>query len=279
MTNQTAPPEPTSQRSSSAADGTVGWGVVAWQECRDLWLSGRASLLLLLFSGLLSAVTYLAATNRAMNFLEQREAVNLLVQFSVAVGVLVTLVVCADGISGERERGTLESLLVMPVSRRAIVAGKLAAGLSLWCGAFVVSTPYVWVLGRGLGIMAKSLILALVVGTVVAVGLAFVGMLISGVSNSNKASLAGSVFLLLILFAPTQLPSGLPQGWFFNVLLRLNLVTSALAYISAQLVEGDGWAENLSYLVSPLLTVVIAGGALILAAPRLVRLTAGVNAG
>ena len=35
------------------------------------------------------------------------------------------------------------------------------------------------------------------------------------------------------------------------------------------------WTQDLSYLVSPLLTVVLAGGALILAGPRLVRLTAG----
>ena len=166
--------------------GTAGWLVVAAQESRDLWVSGRGPMLLFLFSALLSAVTYLAASNRAMNFLEQREAVNLLVQFAVAVGVLVTLVVCADGLSGERERGTLESLLVTPVSRRAILGGKLTAALSLWFGAFVVSTPYIWVLARGLGILTQALTLALLVGTLVAVGLASIGLLISAASNSNK---------------------------------------------------------------------------------------------
>ena len=99
------------------------------------------------------------------------------------------------------------------------------------------------------------------------------------VCNSNKTSVAASIFLLLILFAPTQLPSGLPQGWFFDVLLRANPVASALAYISSMLVEGHGWTEDLSYLITPLLTAVIAGGALVLAGPRLVRLTAGVSAG
>ncbi len=241
--------------------------------------SGRGPMLLLLFSALLSAVTYLAASNRAMNFLEQREAVNLLVQFAVGVGVLVTMVVCADGLSGERERETLESILVAPVSRRAILGGKLAAGLSLWLGAFLVSIPYVWVLGRGLGIIAQALALAMIVGTLIAVGLASIGLLISGLSNSNKASLAGSVFLLLILFAPTQLPTELPQVWFFDALLLLNPVTSGLAYISAQLVEGHRWTQDLAYLVSPLLTMLIAGGVLVLAGPRLVRLTAGRKSG
>ena len=258
--------------------GKAGWLVVAGQECADLWRSGRGPLLLFLFSILLSAVTYLTSTNQALNFLEQREAVNLVVQLAVAVGVLVTMVVSADAVSGERERGTLESLLLTPVARRAIIAGKLTAALSLWLGAFVVSIPYIWILASGVGIMAQALALGGLVGTAVAVGLGSAGLLISTLCNSNKTSLAASLFLLLVLFAPTQLPSGLPQGWFFDVLLRLNPVASALTYISSSLVAGRPWTQDLSYVVSPLLSVIIAGGALALVGPRLLQLTAGRDA-
>ena len=69
-------------------EGQPGWLVVAEQECRDLWTSGRGLILLFLFSVLLSAVAYLTSTNLALNFLEQRESVNLVLQFAVAVGVL-----------------------------------------------------------------------------------------------------------------------------------------------------------------------------------------------
>src|SRR5215217_3482843 len=276
MTLQVAPPDVgTSHQDRAAIQGQSGWLVIAEQESRDLWTSGRGLILLFLFSILLSAVTYLTSTNQALNFLERREAVNLLLQLAVAVGVLVTLVVSADGISGERERGTLESLLVTPVSRRGIIAGKLIAALSLWLAAFLVSVPYVWVLARAVGILSKALILGLVVGTIVAIGMASIGLLISAVCNSNKTSLAASAFLLLILFAPTQLPSGLPQGWFFDVLVRANPVDAALSYLSTQLLQGGPWTEDLSYLISPLLTAVLAGGGLILFGPRLIRLRAG----
>jgi len=262
-----------------ADEGQPGWLVVAEQECRDLWFSGRALILLFLFSVLLSAVAYLTSTNLALNFLEQRESVNLVLQFAVAVGVLATLVVSADGISGERERGTLETLLVAPVSRRSIIIGKLIAALTLWFATFLISIPYVWVLGRDVGILGPALTLGFGVGTLLAVGLGSIGLLISAACNSNKTSVGASIFLLLILFAPTQLPSGLPQGWFFEALLRANPVASGLAYISAQLVEGHSWIQDLSYLITPLLTAIIAGGALVVAGPRLVRLTRGVTAG
>ena len=280
MTIQVAPPEVgTSQDVQATTEGQRGWLVVAEQESRDLWTSGRGLILLFLFSVLLSALTYLTSTNQALNFLEQRESVNLVLQLAVAVGVLVTLVVSADGISGERERGTLESLLVTPVSRRSIIAGKLVAALTMWFATFVITIPYLWVLARDVGILGEALALGFLVGTLVAVGLGSVGLLISGLCNSNKTSIAASIFLLLILFAPTQLPSGLPQGGFFDVLLRANPIASALAYISSILVEGQAWTEDLSLLITPLLTAIIAGGALVLAGPRLVKLTPGVHAG
>jgi hypothetical protein len=149
MTTRVVSAEVDGSRDLGSMTGDPGWLVVAGQECRDLWRSGRGLALLFCLSVLLSAVTYLASTNSALNFLERREAVNLVLQFVVGVGVLLTLVVTADGISGERERETLESLLVTPVSRRAILAGKLIAGLTLWFAAYVVSIPYLWLLARG----------------------------------------------------------------------------------------------------------------------------------
>jgi ABC-2 type transport system permease protein len=254
------------------------WRVVARQECRDLWVSGRGPLLLFGLSLLLSVVTYVTAGNLAVNFLEQREAVNLILQVAVAVGVLVALVVSADGISGERERGTLESLLLTPVSRRAILGGKFVAALSAWFAAFLVSVPYVWVLAHGVHMTAPALGFGLGVGTLLAVGLVAVGLLISAVSSSNKLSLAVSLLVLLALFAPTQLPR-LPQGWAGDLLRHANPVAAGLQYLQAIVVNGHGWATDVSYLVSPLLTVVLVGGTLVLVGPQTVRLTGGVSGG
>jgi ABC-2 type transport system permease protein len=255
-----------------------GWRVVAGQESRDMWVSGRGPLLAFAVSVLLSVMTYLAATNQVLNFLEQREAVGLTVQVTVAVGALVTLVVSADAISGERERGTLENLLLAPVSRRDIVAGKLVAALSLWLAIFLVSVPYIWVLGRGVALVGQALVLNLLVGTLLAVALAGLGLLISTVAGSNKVSLSVSLFLLLALFAPTQLPGGLPRGWFGDLLTLLNPVGAGLQYVNAVLVSGHHWTRDLSYLAAPLVAAGLAVAVVLAVSPRTVRLTAGVSA-
>lgn len=248
----------------------TAWHVVAERETRDLWIGGRGPVLVFGFSVLLSAMTYLAATNRAMNFLERREAVNLTVQVGLAVGVLLTVVVNADTISGDRERGTLESLLLTPVSRRAIVIGKLTAASTMWLACLIVTLPYLWVLG-GAG---QAIVLALTVGTLVAIGLGGVGLLFSAWSNSNKTSLAGGLLLLLVLFAPTQLPT-LPKTGFGQALTRINPIGSALHYMSPIIVNRRGWTHDLSYLAAPVVIDLVVLAALIAFAPRLVRLTAG----
>jgi ABC-2 type transport system permease protein len=253
----------------------AAWRVVAGQECRDLWCGTRGPVLLLGLGVLLSVITYLAGSNRALNFLEQRETVNLTLQVAVAVGVLLSLAVSADAISGERERGTLEALLLTPVARRDLVLGKLIAAMSLWFAAFGVAVPYLWALARGVSVLLPALLLGLLVGTVLAVALAGLGLLISSGSTSNRVSLSASLFLLLALFAPTQLPSGLPAGWFGALLDRVTPVSSGLHYITFVLVNGHPWTADLSYLTAPVLTAILAVGAGLVTAPALVQLTPG----
>lgn len=256
----------------------TGWRVVAGQETRGLWVGGRGPLLVCAFSVLLSAITYLAATNQVLDYLAQRDAVDLVLQIVVAVGVLATLVVSADGISGERDRGTLESLLLAPIARGHIVLGKLLAALTLWLATFAVGVLYVWVLGRFAPIVGTAALLGFVIGTVLAFTLAVMGLLISAAAGSNRTSLSVSLFLLLALFALTQLPAGPGQSRVADLLVRINPIGAGLHYTSGLLVRGNGWTAELSYLVSPVLGAAIAGAALVLVAPRLVRLTGGVSA-
>jgi ABC-2 type transport system permease protein len=227
------------------------WAVVAEQELRDAWLGGRALALIVLFSAFLSVVLYLLATNTALNLLEQREAVTLMSQLGVAVGAILALILAADAVSGERERSTLEALLVSPAPRRAIVFGKLLAALSLWAAAFVVVIPYLWFLGHGIGIAGEAAAATLFVGTMLAVALAGLGMTVSAATDSNRASLSISLLALLALVAPTQLPPAAQSGWAGNVLFRLNPVTAGEHYLGRLLTDGHPWWQDISWLLSP----------------------------
>jgi len=251
--------------------------VVARQELRDLWIGGRGLVLAFAFSILLSAITYLGATNQALNFLESREAVNLTLQVAVGVGAMLALLAAADAISGERERGTLESLLLTPVAREGLVAGKLVAALSLWLGALLLTVPYVWFLGHDVGAAGEAVGTGALAGTLLAVGLTAFGTVVSALADSNRISLSVSLFTLLALFAPTQLPAGAQHGWAGEALLRVNPVTAAEHYVGAVVVDQHGWTRDLGWLASPLIAAVALTVVAVAVMPRFLRLRGGVG--
>jgi ABC-2 type transport system permease protein len=253
------------------------WTVVLEQELRDLWLGGRGLPLSFAFSVLVSVIAYLAATNQGLNFLERREALSLTLQVAIAVGSLLVLLAAADAVSGESERGTLESLLLTPISRRQLAGGKLLAALSLWLAAFAISVPYVWFLGRRVGAVGEALATGIVVGTLFAVFLASLGMLVSVFARSNRVSLSLSLFLLLALFAPTQLPSGAQQGWLGDFLLRLNPLTAGEHYVGKIIVDGHSAGEDISWLVSPVAAAALFAVVAAAVAGRFIRLSGGVS--
>jgi len=253
------------------------WPIVTGQELRDLWLAGRGLLLALAFSVLLSLIAYLVATNRALNFLEQRESVNLTLQVAIAVGALLALLAAADTISGERERGTLESLLLTPASRLQLTVGKLLGALSLWFAAFALTVPYIWFLGRGVGLVGDALATGVLVGTLLAVFLASLGVLVSVFAGSNRVSLSLSLFLLLALFAPTQLPSSAQKGWAGDLMLRANPLTAGEHYVGKVVVDGHPWSQDVSWLVSPVAAALICAAAALVAGARFIRLNGGAS--
>jgi ABC-2 type transport system permease protein len=257
--------------------GAPAWLVVLQQELRDLWLGGRGLVLSFAFSLLLSVIAYLVATNTALNFLEQGESVNLTLQVAIAVGGLLALLSAADAVSGERERGTLESLLLTPASRSHVAVGKLLAALSLWLAAMAITVPYVWFLGRGVGLVGDAIGTGLVVGTILAVFLASLGMIVSFFARSNRVSLSLSLFVLLALFAPTQLPSSAQKGWAGELLLRLNPLTAGEHYVGKILASNHTWGEDASWLLSPVIAAVVCAALVPVLGARFIRLRGGVS--
>jgi len=253
----------------SGGRAAPGWWVVLGQELRDVWVGGRGPALMFAFSLILSAVAYLVATNTALNFLEQREAVGLIVQVSVAMGGVLVVIAAADAISGERDRGTLETLLLAPVPRRQIAAGKLAAALSLWPAAFLVALPYVWFLGHDVGVVGDAVVVGLVVGTLLALELGALGLVLSLFSGSNRVSLALSLFVLLALFAPTQLSAGAQQGWAGDLMLRANPLTAGVHYVGRVLVDGHSLGRDADLLVAPAVAAVALAAVALFAGGRM----------
>jgi ABC-type transport system involved in multi-copper enzyme maturation permease subunit len=254
------------------------WWIVFTRELRDLWVGGKALYLILIYTLLLGIYAYLFASNAELNLLPLNLMVLEIVKTSVAVGMFVCLMIGADSVSGERERGTLEALLLTPAGGRPIVVGKFLAALSPWPVALAIGVPYWVVLSKGDPVLAQALVWGPIMGSLLAPAIVAVGMLVSLRCNSNTASLLVSIGIFLLLILPAELlgpPAGVPRS---DALQWVNPMAAGPRLLQESIVRNAPPHELWVWLTMPLLCAVVAPGVLFGLARRGVRLTVGPSA-
>jgi ABC-2 type transport system permease protein len=236
-----------------------GWVVVMSTEMRRLWLGWRGPLLLTIFAVFLSVYIVLLAINPEMNVLSQRKMIDFTIQATVLVGIIAVLLLGADSFSGERDQRSLEHLLLTPVPRAQLVAGKLLAILSLWLGMLPLAVPYVILVASGTEVVLRSVGMLLLPGTILVVLCAGLGVFISSLAPNNLTSLAAAFGLALLLAAPTQLPGTVQDLPVVRWFVALNPFTAVANYQSA-VIDGDPWTTGLALMLSPIIAMVLVVG-------------------
>ena len=94
------------------------WWVVCSRELADLWIGGKALILMLIFCALQGGLVDYKVSDVA-DPTPPKELVYFTLMNAMSFGLFMNLILGADAISGERERATLEALLLNPTSRRA----------------------------------------------------------------------------------------------------------------------------------------------------------------
>lgn len=250
--------------------GSPGWWIMFLREMSELWILGRALVLLVLFSVLLGITSFLLATNSQLDLIPPKEIVFLMLQIAIAFGLFIGLIIGADSVSGERERSTLEALLLAPTSRRHIILGKFLAGISPWPAALLISSLYVVVLAQGDVVLGQALLWSALLGSILSIGFTGFGTLVSVWSGSNKTSLFISLLVYLLLLIPTQFPGTAQAGGMGQFIKRLNPLEATNQFLEKVLVNNRTPAEMDSWLWAPFLFAAIVLGLLFFfAGPRL----------
>jgi ABC-2 type transport system permease protein len=232
---------------------TPGWWLVASQELHDLWIGGRAIIFLILFSVLLGVMSFLLATNSELSLIPPKEMVFLTLQVALAVSLFLGLIIGADSVSGERERATLEGLLLTPTSRRQIIVGKFLAAVSPWPAALAISAPYLALLSPDGTVFVQTLLWGALLGTLLVASFTAFGVLVSVWSNSNKSSLFMSLGIYVLFLVPTQFPGTAQAGAVGQLIKRLNPLEASNQFLEKVLVNNRTPEEMVGWLLMPVL--------------------------
>jgi ABC-2 type transport system permease protein len=255
-----------SSASSTYAPGVAAgrsaptWWVVFLREAHELWVGGKAPVLLLVYTVLLGLLTYVMASNSELSLIPPQEMVYETLKGAFGFSLFILMVVGADSISGERERATLESLLLTPTSRRQIVLGKFLACITPWPMAMLICIPYLKAISQGNPVFGEAVYWGTITSALLVPAFAGLGMLASFWSNSNKSSYFTALALYVLFLVPTTLPGRAQTGVMGALLQQANPIASTYHFQSKVLVNNRTFAEFWPWLVAPaLLSLLIYG--------------------
>jgi ABC-2 family transporter protein len=246
------------------------WWIICRQELIELWLKGRVMAFLILFSVLMSFTSVITEWESQLSSIPPRELVFVMLHSTIAFGLFIGLIIGADSISGERERATLEALLLTPTNRRQIMFGKLVAALSPWPAALLLSLPYMYAMSHGHPMLLRDTAIGAVMGTLLAVGFTSFAMLTSTWARTNKNSLFLSLLAYILVLIPTLWPGTAQKGDLGYLLQQLNPMQGTSQFLAKVIVNNRTIQEQMPYAMAALISAVLFPTILIMfAAPKL----------
>ncbi len=207
------------------------------KECREDIFAVRGMGLYLTAAMVLSAFGLLLVGNTELSLLDNAQAVYMMAGIILALAALIAVVRGSDAFAGERDRQTLEALLVTPVSGNELAAGKLAALMISWLFLYLLAVPYIWAVGSSGQNLLPALLYLFVTGTILIV---IFGSLVLGLSarvRSFKGAMSSGLILFLFAAAPVALGPSLRQSSVGLILDWLNPFAIAMNMLDAVIID------------------------------------------
>ena len=212
------------------------------KEIKEDLFAGRGMAFLVVAAIVLSAYAALLVTNVELSLLGNAEAIYRMGSILLALGCLVAVLRASDSIAGERERQTLEALLVAPVSPTVTAAAKGLGTLFSWCLVFAIGLPYLWSVGSTGQNLAPGLVYLFITGTLAVTAFGGLTMAISARVRNAKAALAVGLAVLLFAAAPLVLGASLRQNPIGVFLDYVNPFANATNILDSVVIDTQGFS-------------------------------------
>jgi len=215
------------------------------KEIKESILTPKGFLWYILTSGILSILSYLFLTNSELSLLDQGQMLYMIMNLITALGVLIGLVFGADSFAGEIERGTIEALFLSPANKTEIAIGKLGAALTNWGIIFIISLPYLFVVGKGGQNLLLGIAYLAILGTLLVTIFSAFSIGLSARIKSMKNTLIIVFFVFLLAGSPVFLSSAQRGTWFGVILDLINPFADAINTFDSVVIDSQGFSYQI----------------------------------
>jgi len=221
------------------------WRPLIGKEIQEDFRSARGAFFLVVAALVLSVFAVLLVSNTELSLLDNAQAVYMMAGIVIALAALVAVLRGSDGFAGERDRQTLEPLLLAPINGSGLAAAKLCGILVSWLTLFILAIPYLWAVGStGQNLFAAILYLFLA-GTLIVLVFGGAALALSARMKTFKGVLSLGLTVLLLLGSPVLFGPSLRQSAVGRVLDLANPFAAALNTLDSVIIDSQGLSWQL----------------------------------
>ncbi len=215
------------------------------KEIQEDFRSARGAFFLVVAALVLSVFAVLLVSNTELSLLDNAQAVYLMAGLVIALAALVAVLRGSEGFAGERERETLETLLLTPATGHRLAWAKLLGILFSWLILFILAIPYLWAVGSAGQNLLPALWYLFITGTLIVLILGGPALAFSARMKSFKGVLSLGLTLLLLLGSPVVLGPSLRQSAVGRILDLANPLAGTLNTLDSVIIDSQGVALQL----------------------------------
>jgi ABC-type transport system involved in multi-copper enzyme maturation permease subunit len=244
---------------AAPSPGAGAW-LITRKEAGELLLSARGLAWLMTVAAVLSGFALLLISDTELGLLDNAQVVYDMVGVTIAVGALIAVVAGVDAIGGERERGSLMPLLLVPLSRGALLIGKLGGIAMAWAATVAIALPYLWAVGSTGQNLGPGIAALLVLGTPVVLAFGAFALGLGARLGSVSSALTSALVVLVLSASPLVIGPGLRRTAIGAAFDLVNPFSAALNAVDAVVIDGERLAAHGLALAIVAVWALAAGG-------------------
>lgn len=239
------------------------------KEMKEHVLSRKGVWIYFAISLLFSGLAYSFISVKELSLLAQVEVNMTFIKVLIGISVLVSIILGSTMVSGEREQGTLESLLLTPLSKMKIIIAKVIGIVLFWLIISIISLPYFYALTYGTNMLPTVLTYLYLIAFPVVIGFALLSLAFSSWISSTKNATLLSIILFIVTAIPMFLSTTMKKAGFAHIVTKISPISTSMNAMKDLMVNKLGASALFIDVVPILIFVGLSIGLLVFASKKI----------
>ncbi len=210
------------------------------KEVKETLFAMKGIIWFVVVSVLFSVLCFAIVSVKELSLMAQTEVIMTFSKLALGIGVGISVILASVSFSHEREADTLESLLLTPITKFQLVAGKLSSTLVMTLGVYLIAIPYLAALAYKTGATITAIALLFIMGLIAAIAFSMIAFGISILLGNSKNAIITSIIVIVITAIPSFLSTTTKKAGFAMIVNKISPVSNTFNFMKEIIINKQG---------------------------------------